>query len=251
MSTTLSEIHRTAIDHEVSTVQSYTYNGKTVQIDLRNAPEFSTTSLKIFEHLKVQLPESFQTAAPLKDRLHTLKKTSKSLKKIEDKHLQNKLLALIEGVGAILSIPLGVFGILSPSSSSERETTETSYAGPGLILIGLSLASIAWKQWNQESTLRLKLAEQIESIQKELSDCQKHNNRILSQAQQFYTEEASQKLNALIDTKIQEARELLLELDHPVPNPRRQEEITTYIKDCVQAKSELQKITDFYNSFRA
>ncbi len=223
-----------------SLVQSYTYNGKTIQVDLREVPEFSTSSLEILKHLKVQVPDAFQSAAPLKERLRTMEKTTKLLKESQDKYIQNKVLALLSAVGSVAGLAMAV--LLSGNEFAEG-------SAPGAIVF-LGLGVISWDLWTRASTLQGRFDQQTETIQQTLSEYQRNNDRTLPEAHRFYSGEASQKLIPLIDAKMKEAEEYLLKVDHPVPDPERKAFVKAYIADCKKAKIELQKLVEFYSCLK-
>jgi hypothetical protein len=224
-------------DRSLSTVQAYTYNGKTVQIDLREIPEFSAPSLEVLKNLKVQLPEHLQTATPLKDRLSTVEKITKSLKEAGDDRTNCKIATLIGGVGVIALVAIGVSCLVNASFA------DAYFVIPTASLAALGLGRHSWELWNREMLLQRSLDEQSEPIRQSLLEHQQHNERILPQAHPYYTSETAQRVISLIEARIQEKETVL------VSNPKQKAQIKGDIADCQNAKLELQKVIDFYRIF--
>ena len=226
-------------DRRVSTVQSYTLNGKTVQIDLKHTPELSMSTVSVCEDLQVQLPKSFRSTETLKYRLHKLEKTAQKLENAENNYLQDKLISLVAGATAIVALSFtGPFVI------------DAFFLPPLALTCGLLSASLSYYRWTRESNLREKLEKRTREFQKTLSEYQNYNNQVLPQAHQFYTQEASQKLMPLIEAKLNEAREYITTLGQPVPDPERKAFVTTYVDNCEKARVEIQKLIEFYGSLK-
>jgi hypothetical protein len=221
-------------DRSLSTVQSYTYNGKTVQIDLREIPEFSAPSLEVLKSLKVHLPEHLQTATPLKDRLSTVEKITKSLKEAGDDRTNRKRVALIGGVGVIALLAIGVSCLVNASFA------DAFFVIPTASLSALGFGRYSWEVWNREMLQQRRLDEQSKPIRQSLLEYQQHNERALPQAHPYYISETAQRVISLIESRIQE-KEIVL-----VSNPKQEAQIKGDIADCQNAKLELEKVVDFY-----
>lgn len=223
---------------DVSTVQSYTFNGKTIQIELRSVPTLSYSSLDILQRLQVQPPEAFRTAAPLEKRIQKMEKTAKLLREIEANPNINKLFAVGQGIGGIAILVFAFIAFYLPDGG----IVTGSFGGFGLLCMYNAL-----DLWTKESALLSKLAKEKNALLKDLPTYQIHNNRVLPNAHQFYTTQA-EKILPVIDALVQECEWLLAKVDHPVPNPRRRGEIEEYISHCLVAKLELQRLIQFYTT---
>jgi|GEM_PF-5597245 len=137
----------------ISIVQSYNFNNKIVDIDLAKVPNLSNRSKDILTALGTNLPQSFQTAAPLIDRVHSMEETKEMLREAQVDSGRDKAIAFLK---AAMLVALVAGMIIAP------------FVLASLDVVLLPIGFVAYL--GLSGFLYMDSCEKIENIEKRLPD---------------------------------------------------------------------------------